>query len=393
MGRTAIIIVFVLLVVVGGIFVSLTQRQTKALDSIIQSNYSKQARHLANTYAHTMVGRLRNEISKGSSNQDILNLNIKMPASNNENYTIILDIPQASVSANITEKYKDEYTLETGEYAITSIGRVKSPEGQIYEAITYIVYTTGGGTEFEGHKTGDYIRILNEGIETTSSPGGSPAENHKDKFPDHYHPSITSAKNETVNYNTATSFYHPASMAIGSSGKHGRGKKQAYELNNLNSEVFFFATQDMFVMSEIISSNPKGLNKINLYSGGNFYLKEAIHNDGFKNWQSGVDQGNFINIYVGGDLVIDSSIHNTGIMNIYIGGNIINKGSIHNNGTLNIYSQNNINPGTVLGSISTNNIDNMPEELTVLKESFNSSGTGNPRIKVWEEKPITVSKS
>lgn len=371
MGRTAIIIVFVLLVIAGSIFINLTQKQTKAIDSIIQENYSKQARHLANTYAHSMVGKIRRAIDE---NGELNNLDILIPLTGNDNYTIILDIPQASISATINETFKDNYSIGEGEYGITSIGRVKSPEGRIYEAITYLIYTTGDSTSETGMSIGQYVALYDDYIRTTTGPGNSQNFN-------------INAYNGALNNTSEDITYSDNTQVFIADNHLALGAGEA--LNNLAYPLYFKATNDLYIAGDLNSNNSN--NVINLFAGKKIELHHNIINKGI------------MNIYTKGDFIIDSKakiINNGGTLNIYVEGslNLISQNKKHfgeivnNGGIINIYAKNNVNHNHI--DNNTNFVENisfedLPNQLSELNRLF-SSQKGNPRIKVWEEQPIKI---
>lgn len=377
MGRTAIIVVFVMLVVVGGIFVSLSQKQTQAIDSIIQENYSKQARHLANTYAHTMVGRLRRHLDENATIDGLAAIN--MPKG------IILDIPNASVNTSVNDKnYVDNifsngnitqnlHPLQDGEFSITSTGRVESPEGIIYEAITQIVYTTGDNGDLIDNVE-QYLRIGNNLARTTSGPGHS--ENFNTSA---FHGAMQQTFTDIEYFEGENVFQTNSYIAVGADGV----------LNNLPQPITIKSGDKIFIANPFKSENVN--NNVSFYAKSDFFLKDDIVNHGT------------MNIYVEGNLIVDRKvdfINNAGTLNLFVGGDIVIKHHnnekqagrfVHNGGIVNIYSTKNLNkermPSTV-NYIVNANTDSLPLALNSIANL--SSNKSNPRVKLWEEKPINV---
>ena len=162
MGKQALIIVFLFIAIVGGIFVALSQKQTKAIDVIVEQSYSKQARHIANTFAHTGLSELRENLT--------LKNNI-MPSYDQQN---VLDIVGSKVSLKIETDSYENIPLAPNDYAIISIGKVTSPEGITYTARTSIVYSHAEGMpDFYDLGNSQYIHLSGNEIKFYSAPGKS----------------------------------------------------------------------------------------------------------------------------------------------------------------------------------------------------------------------------
>lgn len=160
MGRTALIAVFVLMIIAGAIFVSLSEKQFLAIDSIIGENYSKQARHLANTYAHDAIRILNNgngelvfdeefnvTVIREIKNQEILGIK-------NASVRVVLaeNIYNNSVNAfgkTVSRNKKDDTILESGRSSISSTAIIVGDDGKSYEATTNLIYRRKPYSEYQ----------------------------------------------------------------------------------------------------------------------------------------------------------------------------------------------------------------------------------------------------
>ncbi|MCK9328566.1 MAG: hypothetical protein M0Q94_01690 [Candidatus Cloacimonetes bacterium] len=160
MGRTAIIMVFVLLIIAGSIFVLLSEKQFNSIDSIVRENYSKQARHIANSFAHDAIRVLNCGEEEIEYNEE-LNISIIHQIDNQE----ILGIQNASVKVimsenvynntlnaygeNISSSNLNDNFLEPGQTSITSTAKIRNSEGQIFEATTKLIYKQKPFSEYQ----------------------------------------------------------------------------------------------------------------------------------------------------------------------------------------------------------------------------------------------------
>ncbi len=155
MGRTALITVFVLLIVTGSIFVFLTQKQIIAIDSLTGDNYSKQARHIANSFAHDAIRVLNcgDTVLQFDENNKVTVITDKQDEK-------IFDIENSSVKVVMSESVYDKNLnaynihdsgspLQSGHACITSTAIINAPNGKRYEATTKIIQKKKAFSEYQ----------------------------------------------------------------------------------------------------------------------------------------------------------------------------------------------------------------------------------------------------
>ncbi len=131
MGRTVLIMVVLLTIVVGAIIVTINKEQLKLVDTLSQDNDMNLAKFISNTYAHNTIKEVRDAyISNNATNINALTQKTYPSA-----YTFpssglgkVMGIDNASVKVSIyMSNFPGPKPLEAGkEWGVVSIGRVNA---------------------------------------------------------------------------------------------------------------------------------------------------------------------------------------------------------------------------------------------------------------------------
>jgi hypothetical protein len=131
MGRTVLIMVVLLTIVVGAIIVTINKEQLKLVDTLSQDNDMNLAKFISNTYAHNTVKDIRDAYISGKS--EAINKLVFSPSlyknQPQSGLTKILGIDNASIKVSIynAQNFPGPKQLEPGkEWGVVSIGRVNS---------------------------------------------------------------------------------------------------------------------------------------------------------------------------------------------------------------------------------------------------------------------------
>ncbi|MBP7563673.1 MAG: hypothetical protein KA886_07775 [Candidatus Cloacimonetes bacterium] len=131
MGRTILMMVILLTIVVGTIIVTINKEQLKLVDTLSQDNDMNLAKFISNTYAHNTVKDIRDAYISGKS--EAINKLVFSPSlyknQPQSGLTKILGIDNASIKVSIynAQNFPGPKPLEAGkEWGVVSIGRVNS---------------------------------------------------------------------------------------------------------------------------------------------------------------------------------------------------------------------------------------------------------------------------
>ena len=141
MGRTAIMMVFVLLIVVGTISIAMHRKQHDAVESLVELTYSKQARHLTNSYVRHALYDLRNIINNNGGITDVARLGLAISQYNNRTpITDIQNFPNSTVGLGIVCDTYDGVVLAPNEFVVYAISTVNADDGNVYSTRTNIMF-------------------------------------------------------------------------------------------------------------------------------------------------------------------------------------------------------------------------------------------------------------
>ena len=149
MGRTAIIMVFVLLIIVGTISIAMHRKQHDAVDALVELTYSKQARYLSNTYVRQALNDLRGFIMDNGGITDN-NTNLYFALNNYNNQPPKTDLGDNYTNSSVDLKiiYGDDLLnygydpaeIKVNDFFVIATTTVNADDGNVYETSTHVFF-------------------------------------------------------------------------------------------------------------------------------------------------------------------------------------------------------------------------------------------------------------
>ena len=140
MGKIAIIMIFMVLIIIGSVMMILHQKQYSAVETLSELTFNKQVRHLANMYANSTLNELKELVV---ANNGLTNISSVLETFNNKPPIENTEFPDATIQTHISQENYQGVNLEDGQFVVIATATITGDEGKTYKTETHIVFKFG----------------------------------------------------------------------------------------------------------------------------------------------------------------------------------------------------------------------------------------------------------
>ena len=131
MGKFALILVFVLVIIIGAVLITLTDKQLKSVDDVWDLDHESHVRHLANSLAEDGMKQLTDWLNNGNF--------VAFDPEPLPNYNEFEDFQgedDSIVYMNIFNGFYEEEYFDLKDFVVESVAELTAPDGSVYTAQT-----------------------------------------------------------------------------------------------------------------------------------------------------------------------------------------------------------------------------------------------------------------